>query len=117
MANGKNVSMFASYPRSAAWELAHTFAALLFQPPFFEPVDTNGEAARVQVKAMVTMLRLVGEIEEARGFPRQTRAWRKPPIDWMEEADRVKDFAREEKWDALIHWAQETRDKFNRPGG
>ena len=56
MANGNNVSRFASYPRSAAWELAHTFAALLFQPPCFEPVDTNGEAARVQAKAMVTML-------------------------------------------------------------
>ena len=53
-------------------------------------------------------LRLVGEIEEARGSPRQTRAWKKPPIDWMEEADRVEDFAREEEWDALIHWAQET---------
>ena len=114
MVNGKNVSMFASYPRSAAWELAHTFATLLFQPPFFEPVGTNREAARVQAKAMVTVLRLVGEIEEARDSPRQDRARRKPPFDWMEEADRVEDFAREVKWDALIHWAQETRGKFDR---
>ena len=117
MANGKYMSMFASYPRSAAWELAGTFAALLFQPPFFERADTNREAARVQAKAMVTMLRLVGEIEEAGGSPRQNRAWRTPLIDWMEEADRVEDFAREEKWAVLIHWAQETRRKFDRPGG
>ncbi len=111
MVNGKNISMFASYPRSAAWELTATFAALLFEHPFFEPGDTDEEAVRVQANAMVTVLRLVGEIEEARGSPRHDRAWRELPIDWMEEADRVEVLTREEEWDALIYWAQETRRK------
>ena len=34
MVNGKNVSMFTSYPQSAAWELAHTFVVLLHQSLF-----------------------------------------------------------------------------------
>ena len=113
MANGKNVSMFASYPQSAAWELAHTFVALLFLDPFFRPDGTNTQntqAARAQAKALVKVLRLVGEIEVRRLQNReQDRVWRKLPIDWMQEADRVEGFARESKWSELIDWAQETR--------
>ena len=93
--------------------LANTFAALLFLSPFFEPGHTDEEAARVQANAMVRVLRLVGEIEETPGSPGSGRTWRKLPIDWMEEADRVEGFAREGEWCALIDWAQETRRKID----
>ena len=110
MANGKNVSMFASYPQSAAWELAHTFVALLFLDPFFRSDGTDAQAARAQAKALVKMLRLVGEIKVRRLQNReQNRVWRKLPIDWMQEADRVEGFARESKWYELIDWAKEIR--------
>ena len=110
MVNGKNVSMFASYPRSAAWELAHTFVALLFQARFFPPDGTDAQAARAQAKALVKVLRLVGEIEVRRLQNReQNRVWEKLPIDCMQEADRVEGFARESKWSELIDWAQEIR--------
>ena len=104
MVNGKNVSMFASYPHSAAWELARTFADLLFVAPYFWSDGTDAQAARAQAKALVKVLRLVGEKNRE-----QTCVWKKRPIDWMQEADRVEGFARERKWDALIDWAQETR--------
>ncbi len=112
MVNGKNVSMFASYPRSAAWELAHTFAELLVEFPFFEPVSPSHKAAaHAQAKAMVQVLRLVGEIEEAQYAqkPRQNRARKNVPIDWNKEADRVEVFAQEEEWSELIDWAQTLR--------
>ena len=48
MVNGKNVSMFTSYPQSAVWELAHTFVVLLHQSLFFGPEDgTNSSRATV----------------------------------------------------------------------
>ena len=109
MVNGKNISMFTSYSHSAAWELAHAFAALLFEPPFFTPGRTDNEAARVQSNAIVKVLRLVGEIEEAQSSPRYGRESKKPPIDWLGEADRVEAFTQNEEWDALIDWAQEMR--------
>ena len=110
MANGKNVSMFASYPQSVAWELAHTFVALLFLGPFFRSDGTNAQAARAQAEALVKMLRLIGEIKVRRLQNReQDRMWRKLPIDWMQEADRVEGFGRESKWSELIDWAQEIR--------
>ena len=112
MVNGKNVSMFASYPHSAAWELAHTFAALLFLTPFFRPEDGTAEqAACAQTKALVKVLRMVGKIEEARRLqaPRAKPRVEQTTIDWMKEADRVECFARERKWSELIDWAQETR--------
>ena len=107
MVNGKNISMFTSYSHSAAWELAHAFAALLFEPPFFTPGRTDNEAARVQSNAIVKVLRLVGEIEEAQSSPRYGRELNRPPMDWLREADRVEGFTQDEEWDALIGWAQE----------
>ena len=104
MVNGKNVSMFASYPHSAAWELAHTFAALLFRSPFFNP-GPDREAAQAQAKAMVKVMRLVSEIEES-------QSQRDPvAIDWIEEASRVEAYAQQEEWGELIDWAQELRGR------
>ena len=53
MVNGKNVSMFASYPQSAAWELAHTFIVLLHQSLFFVPEEfgTNSRAPPFKARA------------------------------------------------------------------
>ena len=116
MANGKNVSMFGPYPQSAAWELAITFSKLLFLRPFSRPDGTNKQAARAQAEAMVKVLRLLGESEDAGRSQdlERKRAWRKPPIDWMKEADRLEDIARKEEWYGLIRWAQETRGKLSR---
>ena len=88
MVNGKNVSMFASYPQSAAWEVAHTFVALLFLRPFSWPDGMDAQAARSQATALVKVLRLVGEIEEARRLQNreQNRVWKKLPIDTARQA-------------------------------
>ena len=111
MVNGKNVSMFTSYSHSAAWELAHTFAALLFLRPFFRLDGTAEQTARAQAKALVKVLRLVGGTEEARRLqePGAKPRVEQTTIDWMKEADRVEGFARGSEWDELIDWAQETR--------
>ena len=114
MVNGKNVSMFTSYPQSAAWELAHTFVVLLHQSLFFGPEEfgTNSRAARAQAKALVEMLRLLGEGEKRRRSQdmERNRVWG-IPIDWMKEADCVEGLAQEDEWSKLIGWAQETRHK------
>ena len=113
MVNGKNVSMFTSYPQSAAWELAHTFVVLLHQSLFFGPEDgTNSRAAQAQVKALVKVLRLLSEGEKRRRSQdmERNRVWG-IPIDWMKEADCVESLAQEDEWIKLIDWAQEIRHK------
>ena len=79
MVNGKNVSMFASYPQSARGDWLTRFVALLFLRPFSRPDGMDAQAARSQATALVKVLRLVGEIEEARRLQNreQNRAWKK----------------------------------------
>ena len=112
MANGKNVSMFGSYPRSPAWELAQVARELVFLPEFdVAGKDSAPRAMKIQAAAVSNLLRLAATAdrswrEQDSGMPEGVQpSWR--PFDYPQEADRLDSLAADHDASSrLIDWAQ-----------
>ncbi|MXY00560.1 MAG: hypothetical protein F4Y67_07050 [Chloroflexi bacterium] len=120
MANGKNVSLFASYPRSAAWELAQVGLELMWLPEFeIREFESDRRAMQIQARRVAELLSLAEKArqrmnaDEKRLLPRGRVL--QDPIDFAGEAERLSKLAEEGEDFRLIQWAQEMIKRLNSP--